>query len=58
MKLKSLLLLVGLVLGTTITQAQEGRLIRTDLFNIPTSKFEQASGFTFKIAADSKELIA
>jgi len=58
MKLKTLMLFSAFVLGITFTHAQEGRLIRTDLFNIPTSKFEQASGFTFKIAADSKENIA
>ena len=58
MKLKLLLSLVCMVVGVRTAQGQEGRLIRTDLFNIPTSKFEQASGFTFKIAADSKENIA
>lgn len=38
--------------------AQEGRLIKTELFTIPTEKIEGAAGYTFKIAADSKENIA
>jgi hypothetical protein len=38
--------------------AQEGLLKKTELFTIPTEKFEGASGYTFKIAADSKENIA
>lgn len=38
--------------------AQEGRLARTELFTISTSRFEGASGYSFKIAVDSKENIA
>lgn len=44
---------------TTLSLAQEGKLKRTELFSIPTSKFNNsASGYTFKIAVDSKENIA
>lgn len=39
-------------------QAQEGRLRKTDLFTISSDKFPSASGFSFKIAADSKDNIA
>jgi hypothetical protein len=38
--------------------AQEGKLVRTDLFTIPTAKFEGASGYSFKVAVDSKENLA
>lgn len=37
---------------------QEGRLIRTELFSIPTGSVGSASGYTFRIAVDSKENIA
>lgn len=40
------------------SQAQEGHLIKTDLFRIPTGKFPEASGYSFKIAVSSKEVIA
>ena len=33
-------------------------MIKTELFTIPTEKVEGAAGYTFKIAADSKENIA
>lgn len=55
MKAKHLLLLL---LCPLIVHAQEGRLIKTELFSIPTEKVEGAAGYTFKIAADSKENIA
>lgn len=51
----SLLLLLFLF---SAAPAQEGRLFRTELFTIPTEKVEGASGYTFKIAADSKDNIA
>lgn len=38
--------------------SQEGKLTRIDLFTIPTSKLEGASGYSFKVAVDSKENIA
>lgn len=37
---------------------QEGRLNKVELFTIPTEKIEGPSGYSFKIAADSKEHIA
>ena len=40
------------------SNAEEGKMIRTDLFSIPTSLFEESSGHSFKIAVDSKENIA
>jgi hypothetical protein len=55
---KHILLLAFLLLTSYCSNAQEGRLIRTELFTIPTEKVEGASGYTFKIAADSKENIA
>lgn len=55
MKAKHLLLLL---LCPVIVHAQEGRMIKTELFTIPTEKVEGAAGYTFKIAADSKENIA
>jgi len=48
-------LLLFLITGAL---GQEGRLIRTELFNIPTESVGSASGYTFRIAADSKENIA
>jgi hypothetical protein len=54
-KAKHLLLLL---LCPVIVHAQEGRMIKTELFTIPTEKVEGAAGYTFKIAADSKENIA
>lgn len=57
MKTKNILCTILLLLPFILT-AQEGRLIRTELFTIPTEKVEGASGYTFKIAADSKENIA
>ena len=51
-------LLLFLIFSFSLLQAQEGKLIRTELFTIPTSQFEGASGYSFKIAADSKENIA
>ena len=47
-----------LLLSAVISHAQEGRLIRTELFTLTTEKFEGAAGYSFKIAADSKENIA
>ena len=52
------LLFIIILLQCTLTFAQEGKLIRTELFAIPTSKFEGASGYSFKIAVDSKENVA
>lgn len=46
------------LLHVQLIQAQEGRLIRKELFTIPASLFEAASGHNFKIAVDSKENIA
>lgn len=57
MKKASILHLIFCILPFTLI-AQEGRLIRTELFTIPTEKVDGASGYTFKIAADSKENIA
>lgn len=56
--MKNTLLLTFLLLTSYCINAQEGRLIRTELFTIPTEKVEGPSGYTFKIAADSKENIA
>lgn len=50
--------LVLLLLFPIALAAQEGRLTKTELFSIPTEKVEGASGYTFKVAADSKENIA
>lgn len=47
-----------LVFIALTASAQEGRLLRVDLFSIPTSKFTNAAGYSFKIAVDSKERIA
>lgn len=55
--MKTIKLILLLVLPAAI-YAQEGRLIKTELFTIPTEKIEGAAGYTFKIAADSKENIA
>lgn len=54
---KCYLILLILLIGT-LTKAEEGRLIKTDLFSIPTSMFEASSGHSFKIAVDGKENIA
>ena len=54
-----LLVFLLLLINQTISFAQEGKLLRTELFTIPTSKFNSsASGYSFKIAVDSKEKIA
>lgn len=55
--MKTIKLILLLVLPAAL-YAQEGRLIKTELFTIPTEKIEGAAGYTFKIAADSKENIA
>lgn len=47
-----------LLLISSSVCAQDGRLTRFDLFSIPTSKFTNAAGYSFKIAIDSKERIA
>lgn len=47
-----------IILISISTEAQTGRLLRTELFSIPTSKFTNAAGYSFKIAVDSKENIA
>ena len=51
-------LLVLVVFPFHFLLAQEGKLLQTELFTIPTSLFEGASGYGFKIAVDSKENIA
>ncbi len=51
-------LFILIIFNLNFAFAQEGKLIRTDLFNIPTSRFEGASGYSFKVAVDSKENIA
>lgn len=51
-------LILILLLFPFLTPAQEGRLQKTELFTIPTEKFEGASGYSFKLAVDSKENIA
>lgn len=56
--MKQLVQLFILCLTFSCANAQEGKLFKTNLFEIPTDKFEQSSGFTFKIACDSKENIA
>lgn len=57
--MKTLLLTcIGLLIIPILLCAQEGRLNRTEMFTIPTEKVEGAAGYTFKIAADSKENIA
>lgn len=53
----ALVLLLFCLLAFRI-QAQEGKLLRTQLFIIPTEKFSGAAGYTFRIAADSEERIA
>ena len=52
------LLFALLMIPFSVTLAQEGKLAHVELFSIPTSKFEGASGYSFKIAVDSKENIA
>src|SRR6187549_193176 len=56
--MKKYCLLLLLACSLTSSRAEEGKMIRNELFTIPTSLFEQSSGFSFKIAADSKENIA
>ncbi len=58
MKILCSLLSIICVLSFSVTNAQEGHLQKTDLFTIPTEKIGSASGYTFKIAIDSKENIA
>lgn len=55
--MKNYIILLLLLLNQ-LSSAQEGRLTRTELFTIPTEKVEGASGYSFKIAVDSKERIA
>lgn len=55
--MKNYIILILLLLNIP-SSAQEGRLIRTELFTIPTEKVEGASGYSFKLAVDSKERIA
>lgn len=48
-----------LMLSTTLSYSQAGKLKKTELFCIPTAKFNNAaSGYSFKVAIDSKENIA
>jgi hypothetical protein len=54
-KFRLLLLLSAL---NCAAYAQDGKLVRFELFSIPTSKFTNAAGYNFKIAVDSKERIA
>lgn len=56
--MKKYYLVLLLCCSTLLGRAEEGRMIRNELFSIPSSLFEQSSGFSFKIAADSKENIA
>lgn len=58
--LKFRIILFQLVfLSFSFSFAQEGKLTRSELFSIPTVKFNNtASGYSFKIAVDSKETIA
>ncbi len=56
--IKRLLLPLLFIFVSFVTYAQEGRLQKVDLFHIPTDKFPEASGYSFKIAVNSKELIA
>lgn len=56
--MKKLILLLLLPFLAQVNFAQEGKLKRSELFAIPTEKIEGASGYTFKIAADSDENIA
>ncbi|MBL0098080.1 MAG: hypothetical protein IPP46_17500 [Bacteroidetes bacterium] len=56
--MKKVILLLSILLHAATGSAQEGRLIRTEIFTIPTEKVEGPSGYSFKIAADSKENIA
>ena len=52
------LILISIFL-TTNSFGQEGRLNRTELFSIPTSKLNNAAaGYSFKIAVDNDENIA
>src|SRR5689334_6028994 len=54
---RHIMIIVILISGCSVF-AQEGRLIRTELFSIPTSRFSNASGYSFKIAVNSKDEIA
>jgi hypothetical protein len=56
--LKNLLAAAVFVIASGSLFAQEGRLYRKDLFTIPTSKFINAAGYSFKVAVDSRENIA
>lgn len=53
---KFILLFCLINVGSSV--AQNGRLTKTELFSIPTSRFTNAAGYSFKIAVDSKENIA
>ena len=56
--MKRLIIVLVFTLPFNYARCQEGKLFKVDLFEIPTEKFQQAAGFTFKIACDSKENIA
>jgi hypothetical protein len=56
--LRRITLTILLLIVVSVSKGQEGRLTRIDLFSIPTAKFAHASGYSFKIAIDSKENIA
>ena len=51
-------LVLALLISTQYTFGQLRNLSKTELFSIPTEKVAVASGYSFKIAADSKENIA
>ncbi len=57
-KSKQYFLFIPLVFTFINTFSQEGTLSKNELFSIPTEKVAVASGYSFKIAADSKENIA
>ena len=57
-KAKQYFLFIPLVFTFINTFSQEGTLSKNELFSIPTEKVAVASGYSFKIAADSKENIA
>jgi len=56
--MKRLIIVLVFTFTFNYVRCQEGKLFKVDLFEIPTEKFQQAAGFTFKIACDSKENIA
>ncbi len=58
LKTKQYSLFILLVFTFINTYSQEGTLSKNELFSIPTEKVAVASGYSFKIAADSKENIA